>query len=389
MFYNVLLFGRYQNTGEASFVGALQGLLIAVFFYGISIYKKKQASKKHIKKEDALKDEEKKVIGQEIYNTSKESAPKDFTTNMDRLTNLYEELKSKCDPERFMNPYNAQKVDIANQIYSQIEAAKNSEQKLEILRNEAIKLLSITFSTDSLFYTLSEKFNPQKFMGENYDANKLKVANEIYSDILKNKNDIIKLEQIARTYKDVLKEDTKIKKENCSNNLKYLLVTLFIIITFIIFTLSKANLNIANSSSFPDDFIKEYESEIRRNETSCGEMMFYECISKNEILNFSYGGPAPSPFNDGQLLKDPATVTFHGKNVTLQFEGKEYQYKIKKFKGLNSAGNDNSCVISEIYTESGEELLYARYYSFYNSHEKYWFVCKIDDTIYNFSEDQY
>ena len=30
---------------------------------------------------------------------------------MDRLTNLYEELKSKCDPERFMNPYNAQKVD--------------------------------------------------------------------------------------------------------------------------------------------------------------------------------------------------------------------------------------------------------------------------------------
>lgn len=208
--------------------------LLQFFFYGISIYKKKQASKKHIKKEDALKDEEKKVIGQEIYNTSKESAPKDFTTNMDRLTNLYEELKSKCDPERFMNPYNAQKVDIANQIYSQIEAAKNSEQKLEILRNEAIKLLSITFSTDSLFYTLSEKFNPQKFMGENYDANKLKVANEIYSDILKNKNDIIKLEQIARTYKDVLKEDTKIKKENCSNNLKYLLVTLFIIITFIL-----------------------------------------------------------------------------------------------------------------------------------------------------------
>lgn len=45
MFYNILLFGRYQDTGEALFVGALQGLLIAVFFYGISIYKKKQASK--------------------------------------------------------------------------------------------------------------------------------------------------------------------------------------------------------------------------------------------------------------------------------------------------------------------------------------------------------
>ena len=31
MFYNILLFGRYQDTGEALFVGALQGLLIAVF----------------------------------------------------------------------------------------------------------------------------------------------------------------------------------------------------------------------------------------------------------------------------------------------------------------------------------------------------------------------
>lgn len=60
MFYNILLFGRYQDTGEALFVGALQGLLIAVFFYGISIYKKKQASKKHIKKKMLSKMKKKK-----------------------------------------------------------------------------------------------------------------------------------------------------------------------------------------------------------------------------------------------------------------------------------------------------------------------------------------
>lgn len=45
MFYNVLLFGRYQNTGEALFVGALQGLLIAVFFMASPFTKRNKHQK--------------------------------------------------------------------------------------------------------------------------------------------------------------------------------------------------------------------------------------------------------------------------------------------------------------------------------------------------------
>lgn len=42
MFYNILLFGRYQDTGEALFVGALQGLLIAVFLWHLHLQKETQ-----------------------------------------------------------------------------------------------------------------------------------------------------------------------------------------------------------------------------------------------------------------------------------------------------------------------------------------------------------
>ena len=36
-------------------------------------------------------------------------------------SSLYEELKDKCSPKKFMNPYDAERVSISNQLYQKIK----------------------------------------------------------------------------------------------------------------------------------------------------------------------------------------------------------------------------------------------------------------------------
>ena len=97
-----------------------------------------------------------------------------------------------------MNPYDAEKVGVANSIFSRLEENKDNVGELIQLRNQAILKLGISFSASTMFECLSKIYNPSKFMGKNYDAEKLLAANKIYDKILQNKNNIIELEKIAK-----------------------------------------------------------------------------------------------------------------------------------------------------------------------------------------------
>lgn len=113
--------------------------------------------------------------------------------------NLYDELKSKCNPINFMTPYNAEQVNIANEIFSKLNnTQKDDIPNLILLRNKAIKGLGITYTNPKLYETLCNVYNPKNFMGENYDANKLNAANKLFAEIEKYQNDILSLESIAK-----------------------------------------------------------------------------------------------------------------------------------------------------------------------------------------------
>ena len=65
---------------------------------------------------------------------------------------LYEELKARCAPENFMNPYEPEKVSRANELYSEVlETNVYDDGKLKELRLRAIEELGIKFSTELLY----------------------------------------------------------------------------------------------------------------------------------------------------------------------------------------------------------------------------------------------
>jgi hypothetical protein len=174
--------------GERFFVGAIDGLILAVIIYFVQKRRKKKEKKQY---EKALKEE--------IYHES--SLQTKFSSNtieVDYYNTLYDELKEKCNPANYMNPYNAEKVEISNQIYSQLDSNKDNIYFLIELRNLAIKKLGISFSAKELFEKLSMIYNPNNYIGEKYDADKLHVANQVYAKIQKISEDIVGLEKLAK-----------------------------------------------------------------------------------------------------------------------------------------------------------------------------------------------
>ena len=116
----------------------------------------------------------------------------------DDYSNLYEILTNECNPANFLSPYNAEKVRVANEIYSQLSTNCESIPKLIALRDEAINKLGITISAKRIFDKLSSAYDPSQFIGNNYDAQKLSIANDVYERVVNNEDNIIELEKIAK-----------------------------------------------------------------------------------------------------------------------------------------------------------------------------------------------
>lgn len=187
-----------DSMGERFFVGAIQGLIGAIILYFWLRHSKKKEKKQY---EKALKEE--------IYHdSSPQTTASSNTIEVDYYNTLYDELKEKCNPAIYMNPYNAEKVEISNQIYSQLDSNKENVSYLIELRNLAIKKLGLSFSAKELFEKLSEIYNPNNYVGEKYDADKLHISNQIYAKIQKCADDIVELENIAKENCIVLKGNT-------------------------------------------------------------------------------------------------------------------------------------------------------------------------------------
>jgi len=131
-----------------------------------------------------------------------------------KYSTLYEELVARCDPACFMEPYDKERVNCANEIYSQVLLNENSPDVLRQLRSRAIKELDVKFGTLYLYKELKRICNPKNFTGENYNADYLMMANNLYSQVCEYADDIEKLEEIEKQASDLIEIVTMFAGEN-------------------------------------------------------------------------------------------------------------------------------------------------------------------------------
>ena len=169
-----------------------------------------------------MDDQDENIVFEEIFNSFPSGKriyalePRALQRAEKEYVSLYEELVDKCHPQNFLCPYNPQKVEIANDLFSEILQYKQSEELLKKVRNKAIQLLHITFSTKKLLNKLLQYCHPALYMAP-YNHDNVALANKFYSKILDSNNDIIALEQIERDsvqLYDIYKEMLSASKAN-------------------------------------------------------------------------------------------------------------------------------------------------------------------------------
>lgn len=100
--------------------------------------------------------------------------------------NLYDKLKRLCNPKNFLKNYDKEKIDKANAIYQRLLTIDhtNKEALLEI-QALAISELDLILIDYEKLSDLKIKVNPKNFMSP-YDAKKIELANDLYSHLTKN-----------------------------------------------------------------------------------------------------------------------------------------------------------------------------------------------------------
>lgn len=97
---------------------------------------------------------------------------------------LQDRLKRLCNPANFIKQYDKDKVEKANAIYQQLLTGNLDNEKLMVLQSQAVTELGIILIDDQLLKRLKAKVNPQRYM-KPYDAEKVSLANELFSRINK------------------------------------------------------------------------------------------------------------------------------------------------------------------------------------------------------------
>lgn len=110
---------------------------------------------------------------------------KEYKVNKRKSETLYQRLCRMCNPSNFIKDYDKEKVDKANEIYQRlIEIKPDDKEALMSLQAEAVANLGIVLIDAEKLKDLIEQVNPQRFMNP-YNAEKVKMANDFYSRLTK------------------------------------------------------------------------------------------------------------------------------------------------------------------------------------------------------------
>ena len=99
--------------------------------------------------------------------------------------NLYQRLSRLCNPKVFIQNYDKEKVDKANGIYKRLmETKPDDKEALMEIQKTAVSELGITLIDNDEVEELKEKVNPKRFLNP-YNAEKVALANELYAILSK------------------------------------------------------------------------------------------------------------------------------------------------------------------------------------------------------------
>ena len=168
-----------SSAGERAVVGVITGLMTVILVGIITRISRKKIVKKELKE--------------------KENTKARFFIDADvnayyRL--LHKELFEACHPCNFMQPYDHDKVMIANDLFSKLQDDNMTVEVFLEIRRQAEKQLGVQLSAKHLFSLLKEVCNPRKYMSP-YDKDRIEKANDLYCDVLNNEHNLAELERIG------------------------------------------------------------------------------------------------------------------------------------------------------------------------------------------------
>lgn len=98
---------------------------------------------------------------------------------------LYQRLVRLCNPKNFIDNYDKEKVEKANIIYKRLlETTPDNNDALIEIQMQASSELEINFIDKAELEDLKEKVNPKRFLNP-YNAEKVSLANELYAVLAK------------------------------------------------------------------------------------------------------------------------------------------------------------------------------------------------------------
>lgn len=120
-----------------------------------------------------------KSLGSKI----KKIKDKQMEKNLDKTQGLWYVLERKCNPQNYMSPYNKEMVDKANIIYAELQKTDKSDKiSLKEIRRRIESELQISFIDKDEIESLKSIANPLNYM-QPYNADKVALANELYAKL--------------------------------------------------------------------------------------------------------------------------------------------------------------------------------------------------------------
>lgn len=143
------------------------------------------------------------VTSPQTNTETKSQTPKLIGQNYNGET-LYVRLRRLCNPANFIDNYDKEKVDKANQIYRTLEECRNisNDKCIEWIKKAEVEL-NVNFLDEHQFNQLKDKLNPKNFM-QPYDADKVSLSNELYSQLMQPDLNYTKFLQIQDKAKSLL-----------------------------------------------------------------------------------------------------------------------------------------------------------------------------------------
>ena len=110
---------------------------------------------------------------------------KESKVNKKKSETLYQRLVRLCNPMNFMDNYDKEKVEKANIIYKRLlETTPDNNDSLIEIQMQASSELGIDFIDKAELEDLKERVNPKRFINP-YNAEKISLANELYATLVK------------------------------------------------------------------------------------------------------------------------------------------------------------------------------------------------------------